>query len=226
MTAYNGKVHDTQKKILQLSTSYKIEDLTLREIGELIGVPHPQIVKHHIEQLKKKGFLKIDSLSGKLSPVIAGEVTPEKLINIPILGNANCGEATMFAEEYLVGYLKVSTSILNKDLLPKVKDLFAVKAYGESMNKAKVPTNRATEDSIQQGDYVIVDSKATNPKTGDYILSIIEGSANIKKFVNDTANNQIVLLSESTLELPPIHIDPSMSYLINGKVVQVIKSPK
>ena len=110
--------------------------------------------------------------------------------------------------------------------LPKIKNIFAIKAYGDSMNNARIPNGRNSVHNIQEGDYVIVDPTSKNPSTGDYVLSIIEGTANIKKFVDDTANNQVVLISESTNDLPPIHIDRTMDYLINGKVIQVIKAPK
>ncbi|KKR41371.1 MAG: LexA repressor [Candidatus Woesebacteria bacterium GW2011_GWB1_40_12] len=219
-------MHDTQQRILQLSLSNSLSDLTLREIGNLVGVPHPQTIKHHLGQLKKRGFLKTDPTTGELTSIKAGDVTLEKLVNIPILGNASCGEPKMFAEEHITGYLKVSVSILNKSLLPKIKNIFAIKAYGDSMNNARIPNGRNSVHNIQEGDYVIVDPTSKNPSTGDYVLSIIEGTANIKKFVDDTANNQVVLISESTNDLPPIHIDRTMDYLINGKVIQVIKAPK
>ncbi|NMB91238.1 hypothetical protein GYA37_00110 [candidate division WWE3 bacterium] len=219
-------MHETQKKILQLSSSYNLSNLKLREIGKLIGSPHPQVVKHHLEQLKKKGFLKVEPTSGDISAVKPGEISSKRLVSIPILGNANCGEATMFAEEQLSGYLKISTSILLQNLLAKTKSLFAVKAYGESMNRSSIATNMGMTKNIEEGDYVIVDTAVGSPKTGDYVLSVIDGSANIKKFVNDTRNNQVALISESSLDLPPIYIDSSMNYLINGKVVQVIKAPK
>ena len=60
----------------------------------------------------------------------------------------------------------------------------------------------------------------------EIILSIIEGAANIKKYVDDKKHGQIVLISESTVNYPPIYIDQNMDYLVNGVVVQVIKSPK
>ena len=46
--------------------------------------------------------------------------------------------------------------------------------------------------------------------------------------MRDTLHEQIVLMSESTQFIPPIHIHPDdfNDYLLNGKVLDVIKSPK
>ena len=47
-----------------------------------------------------------------------------------------------------------------------------------------------------------------------------------KKYVWDQVNNQIVLTSQSTQEIPPIFIHEDDSFMINGKVIQVVKKPK
>ncbi len=89
------------------------------------------------------------------------------------------------------------------------------------MNKASVDGR-----SIENGDFVLIDCDDKVPQDGDYVLSIIDGLANIKKFIQDDTNQQIVLLSESTADYPPIYIDPSnYDYIINGKVIRVLKKP-
>ena len=82
-------------------------------------------------------------------------------------------------------------------------------------------------NTIEDGDFVIIDKNDKNPNNGDYVLSIIDDVANIKKFVRDRKNKQIILLSESTEDLPPIYIHPKdfSEYIIGGKVIQVIKKP-
>jgi repressor LexA len=73
---------------------------------------------------------------------------------------------------------------------------------------------------------VVVDGREPYvPQTGDYVVSSIEGVANIKRFVRDDVNQQIVLMSESTDEYPPIVIHPD-DYLAQSKVIQVVKQPK
>jgi repressor LexA len=89
------------------------------------------------------------------------------------------------------------------------------------MNQSVVNGN-----NIEDGDYLIIDSSDTSPSSGDVVLSIIDEMANIKKYVWDETNNQIVLVSESTKDIPPIYIHEDDSFMINGKVIQVIKKPK
>mgnify|MGYP001615933644 FL=1 len=141
-----------------------------------------------------------------------------KLISVPILGSANCGPATIYAEQNIEGYLKISGKLLSRK-----KNIFAIKASGYSMNKANINGER-----IEDGDYVIVDPKYQNFKNGDYVLSAIDGVANIKRYFNDKENKRIILLSESSASFSPIfiHYDDLDGYLINGKVIQVIKKPK
>ena len=89
------------------------------------------------------------------------------------------------------------------------------------MNKATINGN-----TIEDGDYLIIDSTDTTPRSGDIILSVIDDMANIKKYIWDEINNQIVLASQSTKDIPPIYIHEDDSFMINGKVIQVVKKPK
>ena len=198
-------MHDIQKRILELSGRKDLEVMKLREIGEEIGVIHPQLVKHHLEQLRKKGliFLKMPGST--------------KFVNIPIFGSANCGEPTMLAEDNLEGYLKISESFLGK----KIDDLYSLKAVGLSMNKANIDGQ-----AINDGDYVVVDKSQSAAQNGDYVVSIIEGAANIKRFHFDVNSNQVVLFSESSQDFPPIYIDATNNFVISGKVVKVFKKPQ
>jgi len=88
------------------------------------------------------------------------------------------------------------------------------------MNRAEIDGKK-----IDDGDYVIIDSQNCEAKDGEVVLSVIDGMANIKKFSVDEENNQIVLVSESTQNFPPIYIHQDDDYMINGKVIQVIKKP-
>lgn len=212
-------MHKSQRKLLDLIRSRNIAPLTLRKIGDLIDVKHPQKIKYHLNKLKEKGFININSKDGKITKVEPRSKTSKgsNLINIPIYGGADCGPAQLLAEENLEGYLRVSPSILAN----KSRSLFALKASGSSMNRANVQG-----ESIEEGDYVLVDGNDRSTNSGDYIISIIDGCANIKKFLWEKENNRIVLMSESTEDYPPIYIHEGDEFLINAKVVQVLKKPK
>lgn len=204
-------MHPTQQKLLEFSKEHDLSLLGYRRIGRLIGVNNPQTVKHHIQQLIKKGYLKNNKNLNYLK--ISKKLIPSSsFISIPVYGSANCGVATFIAEDRIEGYLKISRSLLVK------KNVIAIKAVGNSMNKANIGGL-----NIEDGDYVLVDLSNKSPKNGDYVLSIIENCANIKRFYRINID-QIALISESTEKLEPIYISSKDSYLIVGVVVQVIKN--
>lgn len=194
---------------------------SLRDLGEAIGEDHPQKIKHHLLQLEKLGLVDVNWSNYEIQPKQRrSKPGKAEAISIPILGAANCGIPTLLAEERPEGVLLVSRTMVKN---PQ-KKLFALKAVGHSMNKAKVNGR----DSIEDGDFVIIDEEERHPRDGEYILSIINGSANIKRFSEDKINHRIVLHSESTENFAPIfiHAQDNPDYFINGKVVSVIKAAK
>ena len=202
-------MHPIQRKLLELSQTHDLSNMSLRKIARMVGENHPQKVKHHMQKL---GYL-------TSSPGTKMSADKARLVQIRLLGLANCGEATIYAESYDDKYLQVSQNVLTK----KSEDLFAVQAVGDSMNRSDVHGN-----NIEDGDYAIVDPHDKDFKDGDYVLSLINGMANIKKFTKDVDNHQIILLSESSEDYPPIYIhEDDMSYfLASVKVITVLKKPK
>jgi repressor LexA len=208
-------MHTIQEKLLKIIEQKNIGDKTLREIGEMIGEEFPQKIKHHLTQLEKKGFIKLDKKNNKIEKKGRETNMLSPFISIPIVGMANCGPATIFADQNIEGYLKVS-----RRMVPKSNNLFAIQADGISMNKALV-----NNKTIDDGDYLIIDSSYLAPKNKDIVLSIIDENANIKRFIRNE-DGSIVLMSDSTREFAPIYIHEDDDFLINGKVVDVIKKPK
>lgn len=211
-----NSMHPIQEKLLKLLDQKNLSDMTLRDIGECIKEPLPQKIKHHLEQLEKKGFIKYDRKNKNISRTKTNSRIPSPFVSVPVIGVANCGPATIFANENIEGYLKISKNILNK-----CKNVFAIKAQGLSMNKSNI-----NGMAIEDGDYLIIDSDYRTPRNGDVVLSVIDDMANIKKYIFDEENNQIVLVSQSTKDIPPIYIHEDDSFMVNGKVIQVIKKPK
>ncbi|WKZ29693.1 MAG: S24 family peptidase [Candidatus Dojkabacteria bacterium] len=207
------EIHPLQAKILKISQTQDVDDISLRMLSRLIGSDSPQKTKHHLEQLKKHGLLGGKKKAIRKETSLFG--TPHSLVEIPILGSANCGQALISPEEGVRDYLTVS-----ERFLPKKTNIFAVEAKGDSMNLSKIgPEGK----NIEENDYVIIDAGDRSPRNGDYVLSIINGFGNIKKF--SQKGNTIVLKSESTKNYPPIilHPDDNIEYFVNGRVIQVIK---
>lgn len=211
-------MHIVQQKLLKLVDSYNLGAMSYRDIAQIIGEQHPQIIKHHLEQLEKKLLIDWDKESKVISKRTSGITINLDFSIIPVLGSANCGPADIYADQSIIGHIKVSSKLLGKK-----NKVFAIKASGHSMNNANINGR-----NIEDGDYVIIDPNDKNIKTRDYVLSIIDEVTNIKKIIIDSANCQIALISESTFHYPEIFIDEDEAerFVINGKVVQVIKQLK
>ena len=208
-------MHPIQEKILDLAKKKDVLELGIRPLGREIGVNQPQLVKHHLLQLQKKGLIKAKSREDIRQVLKHSSALQPTFVQIPVVGAANCGPATLVAEEHVEEYIPVSESLLKKK-----NNVFALVAKGDSMNKANINGN-----NIEDNDYVLVDSDQRSPNPGDYILSVIDGCANIKRYAR-TKDGNIALLSESTFKYPPIYIGQSDSFMTNGKVIQIIKSVK
>jgi len=201
-----------------IASTPEMGSFSLRKIAELLGVKgKPQIAKYHLQQLEKRGLIQMNLDEGVLKLVQKGynHATKSPLFAIPVVGAANCGPAVTYADQKVDSYLKISSS-----LLPRNKNrLFAIKADGDSMNRAKV-----NGKNIETGDYVLVDREASNFNNGDVVLAVIDGLATIKEFYRDKANNRIILKANSDHEYMPIYIGEDDQFIINGKAVDVIKN--
>ncbi len=207
-------MHYIQQKILNFADKLNLKRDGLRQIGRLVGEPHPFKISYHLKKLEEKGFIKIDKKTGVIKRTKNKEPQKGLFWAIPVLGEANCGEAKIFAEENLEGYIKVS-----KNIIKAGDGLLAVKASGNSMNKADI-----NGQNIEDGDFVIVDTKK-QPQSNNYVLAIIDNCANIKKLLLDSKNKIISLISESTENHPTIFIHETDKFLINGVVKYIFKKP-
>ncbi len=183
---------------------------------------YPSSAHYHIKKLQEAGYLKRElnkhrSIGVHKNDFIESPVflkSHSDSVSIPLMGSANAGTATIFTEDTAQGYLKISRNILSKR-----DGIFALRVDGDSMNKASI-NGRKFED----GDFVLIDSEYRDPKSGDYVLSVIDGMANLKKFDIDKKTKTIRLLSESTNKKhKPIYISSADDYMINGKIISVIK---
>jgi len=195
---------------------------TLEEIQEQFKFKSISTAHYHVKKLKDAGYLDKDekrSRSLKIRDVTFGSFLANKTpmyFSLPVVGAANCGPANIFAVEDPREYITVSSDSLGKK---NKEGLFVVEADGDSMNLAKVGTKKL---SIKDGDYVVVDANITSPSEGDYVLSIIDGCANIKRFKK--VDGRLALVSESTsTKFRPIFLGSADDFMINGKVIGVLK---
>ncbi len=196
---------------------------SLDEIAEHFSdfLAYPSSAHYHVKKLQEEGLL-AKGMNRPRSIVLYDDKTIKSpilakkgmdAVRIPILGVANAGPATLFAEENIQGYLKVSRS-----QLPKTEGVFALRVIGDSMNKTKIKGK-----NIEEGDYVLIDSTNSDAHHNDYVLSVIDGCANLKRLKKNEKEG-IMLVSESTnLKHKPIFVSSYDDFMINGKIFDIIK---
>lgn len=221
-------MNDKSNKLLGIAATRNLNEFGLRELGRMIGEngkeEAPQTVKFHWRKLYEAG--KIDYLPRTRQTRTSIKNYVEKqslgdgksLISIPVRGVANCGPASLYADDANMGYIHISSTYLKTN---RYDDLYAIVASGDSMNQTKIDGK-----PINDGDYVIVDRSVSQPNDGDRVVAIVNGLANIKRFLRE--RGRIVLVSESSEHFDPIFIHPEDQdeALIAGKVVQVVQKPK
>lgn len=214
-------MHIIQEGLLKLAEDNDVMEMKLSELARKLNVSHLQQIKHHRDQLLKKGLIKRNDNPRTVTSEDIG--AKSALLKIPVLGAANAGPASIYVDGIVTGYLHLSDALLPRSIARKT--LYALRVVGRSMNLAKIGTNKLP---AEDGDYIIADGSTYAPKSNDYVVSLIDGKANLKKLIIDEDNQQVALVSESTDEFPPIIVrnDGTVDYLAQSKIVHVIKSPK
>jgi SOS-response transcriptional repressor LexA len=212
-------MHIIQKQLLDLIATHEdFGSYSLRKIAEMVGAEgKPQTAKYHLQKLAEGGLIQMNLEAGVIKLVKRGyaKASTSPIYSLPVVGSANCGPATIFAEQNIDQYLKISSS-----LLPRNKsNLYALIADGDSMNKAEIDGK-----TIESGDFVLVDSEYKTYKNTDIVVAVIDGLATIKRYREDRANKMIILEADSTEKYLPIFIHEGDDFQISGKVVGVIKS--
>ncbi len=207
-----------QREVLAFIKAFQEENKyspSLKEIRDSLGISSVSTAHYHVKKLHEENCLGREK--GKPRSIDFSSMLKKEgldAIGIPILGSANAGPATIFAEENIDGYLKISKNKFNH-----TGGIFALRVKGDSLNRAKI-----NGKNIEENDFVIIDSKNRHPENSDYVLSIIDNCANLKKFKKDPEKNQIMLISESSNPShKPIYISSEDDFMINGKVIEIIK---
>lgn len=164
----------------------------------------------YLNELEEKGY--IERTSEDRGIRLKG-VTSESFLDVPVFGMANAGAATMFADQYIEGYLKVSKSIVRN-----ARSVYAIQVSGTSMNKADV-----NGKTIENGDFILVDSSWKHYDNGDKVLVAIDGLATVKTYRTVDGRNIVLLPESSDKKHKPIFLTEDDDFVINGKVIDVLK---
>lgn len=168
----------------------------------------------YLRSLEDKGFIKRNSED---RGIILCDISKRRFLSIPILGTANAGSPTFFAQENIEGYLKISRRLIPKRITDAI---FAIQVFGNSMDLARINNKR-----IEDGDYALVDSRSQDFRNGDKVLATIDGLVTIKNFFR-IDQSTVGLFPQSSEKIhKPIYLTPEDNFVINGKIIDVLKTP-
>lgn len=132
--------------------------------------------------------------------------TAKNFIAVPLLGNANCGEALSFADDHIEDFINISKEYIKENS----KYYFFVKAVGDSMNKSK----------IESGDLVLVSKIEGEPQLNSIVVAVINGLGTIKKF-QKIDGIPVLLPNSRNIKHQPIILHSEDQINICGKVEKV-----
>lgn len=208
--------------VLKVIKNYKEEKIkmpTIREIHKRVGklglkVKSLASIFLYLRSLEDKGYI---SRNSEDRGITLCDKNKKKFLSIPILGTANAGSPTFYAEQNVEGYLKISRRLIAK----KITDfIFAIEVFGDSMDQAEINSKK-----INNGDYILVDSHYKEYRNGDKVLATIDGLATIKNFFKIDRETIGLFPQSSNKTHKPIYLTPEDNFIINGKIIDVLKTP-
>jgi len=146
------------------------------DIGEAVGIDHPQKVLDKIDQLIRRGYIAKTPFGGYQ---VLRKFEESDQLSLPFFGFAQCGHAgSAILAEYPRKKLEV-----DKDLINEVEkdSYFITRAKGDSM-----------EPFIHSGDFLLIKVQSGfNPE--DQVMVVHNGLPKIKKVLSD--GDRLVLRS-------------------------------
>lgn len=191
-----------QRQILDFITEFMADNgyaPSIREIGENFNLNSPATIHAHLENLKKKGFLKSSYNEARSIELIPATVNWAQAIELPLAGLITAGEPIEAVEEY-------ETIAVPTDFVSDKVNSYVLRVKGKSM----------IEDGILDGDYVIVE-RNPSPRDGDVVVALLNNAyATLKKFYREA--NRIRLQPANSSMRPIFAKDPLIQGIVRGVI--------
>jgi len=189
---------------------------TMREIGDAVGLTSPSSVKHQLEMLERKGYLRRDPNrpraievvmpddSRTVTPLhealdVEGPDTPEPTY-VPVVGRIAAG-GPILAEQVVEDVFPLPRQLVGDG------ELFLLRVVGDSMLEA----------AICDGDWVVVRRQPV-AENGEIVAAMLDGEATVKTLRRRDGH---VWLIPHNPAFSPIDGDHAT---ILGRVVSVLRS--
>lgn len=225
---------DRQLQVLKAITTYQNERgfvPSFREIGAAAGLKSPSSVKHQLQTLEDKGYIRLNANKGRAVEILHDPFSEEPsganrtegdsrhdMATIIPFPSQNTSEAVLESRDIpLVGRIAAGTPITAEQHIDDVMrlperltgsggNLFMLEVHGDSMIDA----------AICNGDFVVVREQHT-AVNGDIVAALLDGEATVKTFRKDKGH--VWLMPHNPAYSP---IDGTYATIM-GKVVTVLR---
>lgn len=197
---------------------------SFREIGDEAGLKSTSSVKHQLQVLEEKGYLKVNAKKGRAIELIddtpqvaatsqanqtatilpfpdysADDAAISESRDVPLVGRIAAG-APIMAEQHIDDIMRLPERLTGDG------NLFMLEVHGDSMVDA----------AICDGDFVVV-REQSNAVNGDIVAALLDDEATVKTFRKD--NGHVWLMPHNPAYSP---IDGTHATIM-GKVVTVLR---
>lgn len=214
---------DRQRKVLDAIKTHLAKQgfaPSFREIGEAAGLKSPSSVKHQLQVLDGKGFIRMNANKGRAIEVVNlndeepnGKVA--QVIPFPSQDDA-CGSIMASHDVPLVGRIAAGVPITAEQHVDDVMrlperltgtgNLFMLEVHGDSMIDA----------AICDGDFVVV-REQNSAENGDIVAALLDDEATVKTFRKDHGHVWLIPHNPAYSPIDGTHAE------IMGKVVTVLR---
>ncbi len=194
-----------QKQILDYLQAYAGENgysPSYEEIAEHFGYGSLATVHEHIENLRRKGYIRKGYNESRSVEVVPAETTVAA-VELPLLGLVAAGAPIEAIEER-------ETLTVPEDFLRRGGRNFVLRVAGDSM----------VDEQIRDGDYIVVNSRE-RAENGEMVVALVDGeSATVKTFYREKDGK--VRLQPANPTMKPMYF-PADRIRVQGIVVGVIR---
>ncbi len=173
---------------------------TFEEIGAHFGLSSLATVHKHLTNLEHKGLIRRTWNHSR-----AIEVVPQnkgrRAVELPLLGRVAAGRP--------IEALETADHIAVPEQFIRRQNTFVLRVVGNSM----------VEDGILDGDYIVVEQRAT-ADNGETVVAVVNGEATVKRFHRDKAGR--IRLQPANETLRPL-IVKERDCEVRGVVVAVLR---
>ena len=194
-----------QKQILDYLQAYTAENgyaPSYEEIAQNFGYGSLATVHEHIENLRRKGYIRKGYNESRSVEVVPPETTTAA-IELPLLGLVAAGVPIEAIEDR-------ETLSVPEDMLRRGGRNFVLRVAGDSM----------IDEQIRDGNYIVVNSRE-RAENGEMVVALVDGeSATVKTFYREKDGK--VRLQPANPTLKPMYF-PADRIRVQGVVVGVIR---